>query len=225
MKRLFYYYSPGFGAYYYKVLSMQAMDTERQELFSFQEKCMEDLFHSYYGRLVAYASRIVGSRNVGADLVQDVFLKLWEKQPAVHVASIKSYIYIQTRNTCIMWLRRERIFNNQTMSIDSSLVENMYAIDFLEEAETVHVREQVLSDVRNFIDTLPPQTRNVFRLSRLENLSHRAIAEKLSISEKAVEKHITLALKRFKSSFVERLSREGLLFLDIFIFIVSLFSL
>lgn len=193
------------------------MNMERQEMFSFQEKCMEEVFNAYSCRLVAYASRIVGSKNVGRDIVQDVFLKLWEKQPAIQACCIKSYLFVQTRNSCILWLRREKIFNNQLMSIDSAQIENLYAIDFLEEEETVHVREKVLSEVQHFIETLPPQTRNVFQLSRMERLPHRAIAEQLAISEKAVEKHITIALKRFKSSFREQVNRQESFFSFLFL--------
>lgn len=177
------------------------MIIKEQEIFSFTKRSMEELFNSYYYRLVAYASRIVGSKVVGCDIVQDVFLKLWEKKPEINAFSIKSYLFIQTRNTCIIYLRQEKIFNNQIISLDNSGIEDLYALDFLEEADHIKVREKALSDVTRFIETLPPQTQKVFRLSRIEALTHRAISEQLDISEKAVEKHITIALKRCKDFF------------------------
>lgn len=172
-----------------------------KKIFSFTEKNMKCLFNLYYKGLVAYASEIVSSKTVGCDIVQNVFLKLWEKQPEIKVFSIKAYLFVQTRNTCISYLRCERIFNNRRISLDESGVENLYAVDFLEEADDMQVREKALSDVEKFVETLPPQTRNVFRMSRLESLSHKEIALKLGVSEKAIEKHITIALKRFKSFF------------------------
>lgn len=177
------------------------MNVKEQKIFSFTKKSMEELFNSYYCRLVAYSTRIVGSGAVGNDIVQDVFLKLWEKKPEVNASAIKSYLFIQTRNTCIIHLRREKIFNNRVLSIDASGIESLYAVDFIAEADEMSVREKALADVQKFIDTLPPQTKNIFRLSRIDNLSHRAISLKLNVSEKAVEKHITIALKRFKDFF------------------------
>lgn len=185
------------------------MEVRKQEIFSFTKKSMERLFNSYNRRLVAYASKLVGSPVVGCDIVQDVFLKLWEKKPEVAVDTIKSYLFIQTRNTCISHLRHEKIFNNQMLSLDTLETEKLYAIDFQEERDNIRVFEKVLSDVLKFIDSLPPQTRNVFRLSRIDNLSHQVIASKLGVSEKAVEKHITIALKRF-SFFKKGFTTESL---------------
>lgn len=176
------------------------MESEKDKIFSFTEKSIERLFSLYHLRLVAYATRIVGSEAIGGDIVQDIFLKLWENSPKIYSETIKSYLFVQCRNTCINYLRQEKIFNNKALSIDTASIESLYMVDFIDEVDD-GVHEKILSDVLKFIETLPPQTRNVFYLSRIDGLSHKIISLQLAISEKAVEKHITIALKRFKSKF------------------------
>lgn len=171
------------------------------EVYNFSEKNTEQLFKCYYYRLRTYASKIVDSLVVGEDIVQEVFLKLWEKKPLVKKSAVKSYIFIQTRNTCITYLRNEKIFNNRSLDVNASEIEYLFLEDFRGEEELRDIREQIITDVLNFIDELPPQTGRVFRYSRLEQLPYKEIASRLSVSEKAVEKHISIALKCFRRKF------------------------
>lgn len=171
------------------------------EVYNFSEKNTEQLFKCYYHRLRTYASKIVNSLVVGEDIAQEVFLKLWEKKPSVKESAVKSYIFVQTRNACITYLRNEKIFNNKSIDINASDIEYLFLEDFRVEEELRNIREQIMNDVLGFVDQLPQQTGKVFRYSRFDQLSYKEIAVKLGISEKAVEKHISIALKYFRKEF------------------------
>ncbi len=166
-------------------------------------KAFETLFHHYYPRLLAYATRFVSDRDDAGDLVQDSFVKFWEKRTEFTTESITSLLFTIVRNNCLNYLKHrtvvEKYQNNfQDISVGQ---EHLYHADFLGQTDKKLLFEEFLEQVNLVFDNLPPRCREVFEMSRSEGLKNREIAERLQISVTAVEKHITRAISAFKQHF------------------------
>ncbi|GAF05144.1 RNA polymerase sigma-70 factor [Saccharicrinis fermentans] len=149
------------------------------------EKAYEQLFKQYYVSLTAFANTLVHDLDMAESIVQNVFVKLWEKRRQYEITAVKSYLIIAVRNSCHNELKRvqhERDFKNTVCMED--VVEMVNYSD-----------SGVMEHIAQVIELLPEQRRRIFKLNRLEGLKYREIAEKLSISPKTVEVQMGKALK------------------------------
>jgi len=149
------------------------------------EKAYEHLFKQYYVSLTAFANTFVHDLDMAEGIVQNVFVKLWEKRSQYEISSVKSYLMIAVRNGCHNELKRvkhERDFKS-TVRMEDVI-------------ETTNYSDSGVMDlIAQVIELLPEQRRRIFKLNRLEGLKYREIAEKLSISPKTVEVQMGKALK------------------------------
>lgn len=161
----------------------------------------QQLFDSYFQVLVTYAFRFVNDWQAAEDITQDVFMALWVKKEDVDFDQpVKPYLYRAIYNRSINYL------NSALMQ---KRIEGVDTIDELINQEILSYNQhdalllkEITAEINNFVETLPPQCRNVYKLSREENLKNKEIAARLDISEKAVEKHITKALTEIRNHLV-----------------------
>lgn len=161
----------------------------------------QQLFDSYFQSLVTYAFRFVNDWQAAEDITQDVFMALWVKKEDVDFDQpVKPYLYRAVYNRSINYL------NSALMQ---KRIEGVDTIDELINQEILSYNQhdalllkEITAEINNFVETLPPQCRNVYKLSREENLKNKEIAARLDISEKAVEKHITKALTEIRNHLV-----------------------
>lgn len=147
----------------------------------------------YYGPILfAFALSKCRDEFIAADIVQNVFLKLWKgRQQIVIKKSLKSYLYKMTQNEFV-----KHIDKNKTRStVEKYYAEaiNEYMVDFDEES-----LKNITVNVHQEISKLPGKCREVFMLSRKEGLTNLEIAAYLKISVKTVEGHITKAFNLLK---------------------------
>lgn len=144
------------------------------------------LFRQHYRELCLYALHYVGGVEEAEDIVMDCFLRFHDRQErSEHFASPKSYLYMMVRNACIDHTRR-----NETAIVTSDLPD--IPDDDLDEAM---VRSEQEARLWTAIDSLPKACRNVLLLSKRDGLKNKEIAERLCISIKTVEAHLTKAFK------------------------------
>lgn len=156
------------------------------------EKAFESLFHKYYGLLCAYGATILGDRDAAEELVQDFFVKLWEKRESISVeSSVNNYLYRSVRNLCINYINHNKIKQNyaRQMSENSEI-----QID----EDIVFPEPDIFDKIEEGINALPEKRREIFRLSRRDGLKYHQIAEKLQISVKTVETQMSLAFKSLR---------------------------
>lgn len=161
----------------------------------------QELFGSYFQSLVTYAFRFVNDWQAAEDITQDVFMALWVKKEDIDFDQpVKPYLYRAVYNRSINYL------NSALMQ---KRIEGVDTIDELINQEILSYNQhdalllkEITAEINNFVETLPPQCRNVYKLSREENLKNKEIAARLDISEKAVEKHITKALTEIRNHLV-----------------------
>ena len=162
-----------------------------------EEKAFEYLFDRYYEGLLNYAGRIVRETELAHDLVQETFCKLYEDHASLNIhLSIKSYLYKSVYNSCLNEIKHQKVVRNYA---DREVLDFYFSeIVQAPEAELTLQNEDIRKALEEAISKLPERCREVFVLSKVEELSNKEIAEKLNISVKTVEVQMTKALSRLR---------------------------
>jgi RNA polymerase sigma-70 factor (ECF subfamily) len=148
------------------------------------------IYDRYKNLLYNHAYKKLGDPEEVKDVLQELFTNLWNKRVDIPVAmNLSGYLYTGIRNRILNLLSHKEVENKYLTSIQQYTQEGDYSTDLV-------IREKEMADlIQKEIDQLPPKMREVFLLSRKENLSHHEIAEQLSISEQTVAKQVTNALR------------------------------
>ena len=173
-------------------------------------KAFEYLFKSYFPRLRAYALHFVEDEETASDIVQECFLKFWEKRQALQAVSLSSLLFSMVRNACLNYLKHLCIVENHRLEFlaHAEGEERLYYVDFNYPTDSPLLYEELLQQIKLVMSQLPDRCREVFVMSRFQGLKNREIADKLQISTKAVEKHISKALGMFAKHFKNKYSME-----------------
>ena len=148
------------------------------------------IYDRYKNLLYNHAYKKLGDPEEVKDVLQELFTNLWNKRADIPVAmNLSGYLYAGIRNRVLNLLSHKEVENKYLSSIQRFTPQEDYSTDLA-------IREKELADlIQKEIDQLPPKMREVFLLSRKENLSHQEIAGQLSISEQTVAKQVTNALR------------------------------
>ncbi len=170
------------------------------------EQAFQYLFTRYYRRLLGYASRFVENSEMSEDIVQDSFVKLWEKRNMLNATSLSSLLFTMVRNNCINYLKHEALVNIHSVDWLENLEgnEQLYSIDFCPDVEMDLLYKELKAQIPQILEELPQRTKEIFLMSRDQGLKNKEIAEQLAISTTAVEKHIKRALETFEHYFKEK---------------------
>lgn len=167
-------------------------DTEFFTRLAFREspqKGCELLFRRYHQALCSHAVRYVYSKETAEDLVSEVFCKFWKTKAYENItSSYRYYLFRSVRNESYNYLRLEF---HKLDGIETALVQEEA---FCQRPDQIMQFEEVLHKVEDLVETLPPQCRKVFLLSRFEGKKYQDIATELGVSPKTVEVHIVKAL-------------------------------
>lgn len=144
-----------------------------------------------YSRLCNIVFRIIGDRNLAEDIVQEVFVKLWNKRHDIRLqeSNVVPYLKRMVVNKSLDYLKtvKRQPSNRQ---IDLILLIENYTADS-------HINFQELKNIVNeAVDNLPPKCKTIFVLCRFEGMNYKAIATQLDISVKTVENQMNIALKK-----------------------------
>jgi len=163
-----------------------------------------EIFLRYSKLLVAHAYRLLGDQDEANDLVQDVFLTLWQNRENLALTnSLSSYLYIATRNRVFNRISHQKIVAKYADSIVSFMEVGQAITD-----ELIRAKELAII-IEQEIAALPPKMREVFLLNKREELSYKEIALKLHITDKTAKQQVYNAVKNLRlkiSSFMSLLS-------------------
>ncbi|HVT86389.1 MAG TPA: RNA polymerase sigma-70 factor [Chitinophagaceae bacterium] len=159
------------------------------------EKAFDCLYKRYVVYLINIAAQKTDSLDTAKELVQDVFLSVYQRRDELHTtSSLKSFLYVALKNKIFNHYRNlfskwkhERNASNQLRVVTNNLHDEYEA-------------KELELQLHEIIQELPPQCRKVFLMSREEQLSHKEIAERLNISPNTVDQHIQKALRILRSS-------------------------
>jgi RNA polymerase sigma-70 factor (ECF subfamily) len=179
---------------------MYAIETLKDErtlvlrLIDGDEEAFCELYAAYKNRLIYFAMRFLKSRDYAEDVFQDAFTVIWQGRRFINPdTSFSSYLYTIVRNRILNQLRNLEKEENLRDYILSQ------AVDYSDDT-----RQHILAnDLRNLISSamhqLTDRQREIFEMSREEQMSHREIAEALGISVSTVQEHISSSLRILRS--------------------------
>lgn len=149
------------------------------------------LFFTYYAALCSYVDTIIGDSASSEDIVQNLFVNFWSNRNSIIIhKNIQHYLFKAAKNAAFNYLRSEK--NRK------KVIENLLFNDS-SEIEEYLVEEEFLQKLEECINQLPERAKEVFLLSRFEELKQKEIAEKLNISVKTIKNQIWKSLKYLKS--------------------------
>jgi RNA polymerase sigma-70 factor (ECF subfamily) len=172
------------------------------------ELAFGEIFKLYYPKLVVFAAAICKNTASAEEVVEDVFLKLWENRktlPAIN--NLNYYLLVATKHKSLDYL--EKMKKQASVSLDHIEVEfgvmHINPESTLISAETVHIIQSIIED-------LPQRCKLIFRLVKEDGLKYREVAELLNISIKTVETQMSLALSKIGTALQNSLPSDHKLY-------------
>lgn len=152
----------------------------------------EEIYNRYWYKLLGVAYHETGTREEAEELVQDLFETIWQKRHVSVIRHLSSYLVVSIKNLSINYIKSQITQRKFQEYLIYNEIRQSYSTD-----ESVQFAD-LSKAVDEAMKKLPEKSVQVFKLSRFENQSVKAIATQLNLSEKAVEYHITKSLKVLK---------------------------
>ncbi len=147
---------------------------------SLSERELHGIFKEYYPRLSYFASNILMQNSQVDDVVQDAFIKLWQKREQISgPAAIQSFLYTVVRNSCLNILKHDKVIKRHEGVFEEN-VDGKDPINTMIEAEVLH-------RVNDAVNSLPERCRKVIHLSYFEKKRANEIAAELNVSLNTVK--------------------------------------
>lgn len=164
------------------------------------KKAFQELYARYWDRVFAICINRVGNHVIAEDLVQDIFLSIWEHKKLKDIINIKAYLFQSVKFSVIKSMHK----SSRVSLVDNDQIGILDQISELSIDEVLH--SKLLEDlVFQEVERLPERTKIIFQYSRIDHLSSAEIADKLNISSRTVENQISHALKSLRK-FLENLN-------------------
>ncbi|MCM0204389.1 RNA polymerase sigma-70 factor [Bacteroides fragilis] len=160
-----------------------------------------EIYDVYFPKLLRFTQTYLISEDESENIVQEIFIYLWEHRDIIEtLQNLNAYLFTLAKNRCIDYFRKEMVRDIRKGSL--SEIENrelqlkLYSLeafdnDRLSDADI----EEILN---NAINRLPERCREIFIMSRLQNLRYKEIAIRLNVSPNTVENQIVIALRKLK---------------------------
>jgi len=172
----------------------------------------DEIFAFYSKKLYHFALGLVKDRAVAEDIIQQVFVELWEKRGLVNInLSFENYIFTITYNSIRKYFRNKSI----EIRVKDYLIHN--STEIIENTDSSVIYDELFELAKNTIEKLPPKRKIVYKLSRQEGMKINEIACKLNITKKTAENHLSMALKFLKKE-IGNISLLTLLYYCLFLF-------
>lgn len=171
-------------------------------------------YDQFFSKIQAFSISFVYDKEEAENVAQEAFLHLWENRNNIDtVNGISSFLHTYTKSKCLNIIRhnkvkdrfKDAVMNQKERELDTEIL-NSIAFDTLELTELEHL-------ISGSISKLPPKTREVFIKKRFEQKKNSEIAEEMQVTLKAIEAHMTKALKLLKNSLSDYLGLIIILFI------------
>ena len=156
----------------------------------------DEIYNHYWEKTLNYAYNLTKQEDIARDITQEIFVSLWVRKEAIDVQnSLVGYLFSAVRNQVVKHIRTSNhkeeylkhferyIINQPSNSTDENLLLN-----------------DLKKAIEHSLVDLPPRCRQIFEMSRFQNLSNSEIAEELKISNRTVENQLAIALKHLRIS-------------------------
>ncbi|SMO74879.1 RNA polymerase sigma-70 factor [Solitalea koreensis] len=166
-------------------------------MLEFEER-FKTLFHQHFKRLCQFSFNIVKDEDVAKDIVQELFMKLWNLSNSDKLEEkFEPYAYTAVKNLSLNYLRTRETYHKY----QDQLTEDTFSFDPFHEQATLNQKELFYIKLLAAIDKLPEQRRKIFLLSNVDGLKYSEIADQLGISINTVKTQIKLAYQFLRAEF------------------------
>lgn len=154
------------------------------------QTAFNEIYNRYWKPLYHSAYKILQDEDGASDALQEIFTSLWQRRNAVEITSLKAYLHQAARFTVLKAIRAQKT--------DQQFYKRLAEVttEIFTENPLVFKEQQHL--IQHLLERLPEDCKEIFLMSREENLTYKQIAEILQISEKTVEKKMTKSLKMIR---------------------------
>jgi RNA polymerase sigma-70 factor (family 1) len=156
------------------------------------EKAFAELFKRYWKKVYVMAHKRVRSEELAQEIVQDLFITLWDKRASLSINHFSPYLQSAVKNKVLNYVQSQKIRRKHWDYYRLFIP----AYDVVTEND-VNLNE-LMDAVENGIEHLPEKSKRVFKLNLLEGRSITEIADALNLSEKAIQYHLTQSLKKLR---------------------------
>jgi len=154
-----------------------------------------EIYSRYAESLAGFAASKLYSLDDARDILHDIFVKLWENREELHITSnLQSYLFTVIRHRIIDKIRKN-ITREEYAAVRQSL-----SIIYQDSIEKGLEARELQQTIEKSLDQLPPRVKEIYKLSREQELSNREIAEKLNLSEQTVKNQLSAALKHLRKT-------------------------
>ncbi|CAN5353965.1 RNA polymerase sigma-70 factor [soil metagenome] len=159
------------------------------------EKAFECLFKLYYPRLTLFANRFLNDLPAAEEIVSDVFVLLWEKGHEINfTGTISAYLFKTIQNRCLNYLKHQK-----TESLYVNYLQRKRLMDeVIYAAESPCLEKEMAAQISKALESLPEKCREIFMMSRFEQMKYKEIARQLNLSPKTIERQIGIALEKLR---------------------------
>lgn len=176
------------------------LDISDHELLSLikegDQAAFKSIYEKYWQLLYIAACKVIKDEDEAKDVVQEVFISLLSKGASIDVkGSVSNYLYTAVRYKVLDFISRKKVRTDYLDSLNDYISTSNYTTD------RALIEKEINAEMEKEIQNLPLKMKEVFELSRKEELSHKEIAETLNISDKTVKKQISNAIKLLKPKF------------------------
>ena len=181
----------------------ESLDELAERLRHSDHEAFEAIFRQMNEPLLRFAYRFVRDKTKALDVLQDVFLKLWEKRETLEIkVSLSALLYTMARNRALNVNRQSARFKN-----DGELPQPNFSTRNELMGDTALNAQQLDAFFKAWIAELPPRRAEAFVLSRFHDLSHREISCIMGLSKRTVDTHIVHALKYLRTRYEALLAK------------------
>jgi len=174
------------------------------------EAAFAELFRRYWRKVHDMAFPRVRSEEVTAEIVQDLFISLWDKRASHAIRHLPSYFYTAVKNRALNYMEAQMVRKSY----------RDYCLKFFPGWDNITEKTVEYDDLMGALETgmqqLPEKSRTVFRLNKLEGRSIPEIADTLKLSEKAIGYHLTQSLKKLRFHLKDYVTTLALMVLVLF---------
>ena len=156
-----------------------------------EQEAFEEIYRRYWQKLLRSSQLKIRSKEIIEELLQDLFISLWEKREKVSIENLEAYLTTSLKYLIINQIKKQML---QEKFIEYTFKKTNQADEV---DESVAFNELSIA-IEKTIEQLPEKTQKIFKLNRLEYKSVKEIAHKLNIPERTIEYHITQALKSLR---------------------------
>lgn len=179
-----------------KKLSIIQIKSLQQRIDKNDESALKELYDAYGDRLFHFAFAIVHSRETAEEIIEDVFIKVWEKRSRIAVMeNLMYYLFTATKNISCNYLRKYN--RKKNVSLEELSLPYYYINS---SPEDLFVTRETLQRINHAINGLPPKCRIIFKLVKEDGLKYKEVATLLNLSTKTIENQMGIALQKLHAS-------------------------